>query len=96
MLVNKRFGGEMKRRLGGSRALCERAAEWEHAGVRRHQKERIWQKSQHVANGQLIFNRPSRGGRIRGLPWRQSKYELGGLTVVIFYTEIAHGPTCAG
>lgn len=62
----------MKRRLGvknvhAGAAECGR-------GGRRHQKEHIWQKSRHVANGQLIFNRPSRGGRIKGLPWRQSKY----------------------
>lgn len=69
MLVNKRFGGEMKRRLGVENAQNASAPQNASArGIRRHQKEHIWQKSQHVANGQLIFNRPSRGGRIKGLP----------------------------
>lgn len=78
----------MKRRLSVKNAHA-RAAECERAvGGRRHQKEHIWQKSQHVANGQLIFNRPSRGGRIKGLPWRQSKQ--GGPTVIILYTDIVH------
>lgn len=74
MLVNKRFGGEMKRRLGVKNAHASASQNASAGGVRRHQKEHIWQKSQHVANGQLIFNRPSRGGGIKGLPWRQSKY----------------------
>lgn len=45
-----------------SAAECERAG-----GGRHHKKEHIWQKSQHVANGQLIFNRPSHGGGIKGV-----------------------------